>query len=208
MVAGRDPDHAAPRAPPSQRGELVQHPARLERARLLEELGLQPHLVSERPRAERRRAMDPSADALGRLEHVVAGQRHARIVDSRRWTTTPSGSPSRTTCGARASRSSSACSSRSRTSSGWSSGRSPRSSPRSSPGSPRSSPAGCRRASTASSAEYVRYATHLGAYVSLAANPYPELHGEPGYPVDVSLPEPRRSGAGRLRCGSSSRSRH
>jgi Domain of unknown function (DUF4389) len=36
---------------------------------------------------------------------------------------------------------------------------------------------------------YVRYVTHLGAYVTLAANPYPSFTGEPGYPVDVALPE-------------------
>ncbi len=36
---------------------------------------------------------------------------------------------------------------------------------------------------------YVRYATHLGAYLALAANPYPGFTGEPGYPVDITLPE-------------------
>ena len=36
---------------------------------------------------------------------------------------------------------------------------------------------------------YIRYATHLGAYLSLAANPYPSFSGKPGYPVDVSIPE-------------------
>ena len=35
---------------------------------------------------------------------------------------------------------------------------------------------------------YVRYATHLGAYLSIAANPYPGFTGEPGYPVDVVIP--------------------
>lgn len=35
---------------------------------------------------------------------------------------------------------------------------------------------------------YVRYATHLGAYISLSANPYPGFTGEPGYPVDVEIP--------------------
>jgi hypothetical protein len=40
-------------------------------------------------------------------------------------------------------------------------------------------------------AAYVRYATHLGAYLAIAANPYPSFTGEPGYPVDVELPEPR-----------------
>ena len=40
-------------------------------------------------------------------------------------------------------------------------------------------------------ASYVRYTTHLGAYLTLVANPYPGFTGEPGYPVDVELPEPR-----------------
>lgn len=39
---------------------------------------------------------------------------------------------------------------------------------------------------------YVRYATHLGAYLSIAANPYPGFTGGPGYPVDVVLPGPHR----------------
>ncbi|MGH3071568.1 MAG: DUF4389 domain-containing protein [Gaiellaceae bacterium] len=39
---------------------------------------------------------------------------------------------------------------------------------------------------------YVRYTTHLGAYLSIAANPYPGFTGEPGYPVDVVLPEPQK----------------
>jgi hypothetical protein len=37
---------------------------------------------------------------------------------------------------------------------------------------------------------YVRYVTHLTAYLFLAANPYPGFTGERGYPVDVELPEP------------------
>jgi hypothetical protein len=36
---------------------------------------------------------------------------------------------------------------------------------------------------------YIRYTVHLGAYLSLAANPYPGFTGNPGYPVDVSTPE-------------------
>lgn len=36
---------------------------------------------------------------------------------------------------------------------------------------------------------YIRYTIHLGAYLSLAANPYPGFTGNPGYPVDVSIPE-------------------
>jgi hypothetical protein len=34
---------------------------------------------------------------------------------------------------------------------------------------------------------YIRYATHLYAYMLLAANPYPGFTGEPGYPIDVEL---------------------
>ena len=34
---------------------------------------------------------------------------------------------------------------------------------------------------------YVRYATHLGAYLSLAAHPYPGFLGEPGYPIDIEV---------------------
>ena len=39
---------------------------------------------------------------------------------------------------------------------------------------------------------YVRYATHLGAYLSLAANPYPGFTGEHDYPVDITIPERER----------------
>ena len=38
-------------------------------------------------------------------------------------------------------------------------------------------------------AAYVRYATHLSAYLALAANPFPM--GETGYPVDVEIPGPQ-----------------
>jgi hypothetical protein len=42
-------------------------------------------------------------------------------------------------------------------------------------------------------AAFVRYQTHLGAYLTLAANPYPGFVGEPGsYPVDVRIPGPER----------------
>ena len=41
-------------------------------------------------------------------------------------------------------------------------------------------------------ARYVRYVTHLGAYLAIAANPYPGFTGDPGYPVDVVIPEPER----------------
>jgi hypothetical protein len=34
---------------------------------------------------------------------------------------------------------------------------------------------------------YVRYATHLGAYVVLASNPYPGFVGDPGYPIDLEI---------------------
>jgi hypothetical protein len=38
---------------------------------------------------------------------------------------------------------------------------------------------------------YVRYSTHLNAYIYLAANPYPGFTGEQGeYPIDLELPEP------------------
>jgi len=36
---------------------------------------------------------------------------------------------------------------------------------------------------------FTRYSVHLSAYLFLAANPYPGFTGEPGYPVDVELPE-------------------
>jgi uncharacterized protein DUF4389 len=40
-------------------------------------------------------------------------------------------------------------------------------------------------------AAYVRYTTHLTAYLSLVANPYPGFAGDAGlYPVDVALPGP------------------
>ena len=41
-------------------------------------------------------------------------------------------------------------------------------------------------------AAYIRYATHVYAYVLLAADPYPGFTGEPGYPVDVVLGRPER----------------
>jgi hypothetical protein len=38
---------------------------------------------------------------------------------------------------------------------------------------------------------YVRYSTHLFAYLSIVADPYPAFSGEFGdYPVDVRLPDP------------------
>jgi hypothetical protein len=42
-------------------------------------------------------------------------------------------------------------------------------------------------------AGYVRYTTHVNAYLFLAANPYPGFVGQPGsYPIDVEIDEPRR----------------
>lgn len=41
-------------------------------------------------------------------------------------------------------------------------------------------------------AGYLRYATHVGAYLFLAANAYPGFRGEPGYPVDVEIDPPAR----------------
>ena len=47
-------------------------------------------------------------------------------------------------------------------------------------------------------AMYVRYATHLGAYLALAANPYPGFTGKPGYPVDVEIPGPQPQSRGTI----------
>jgi Domain of unknown function (DUF4389) len=41
---------------------------------------------------------------------------------------------------------------------------------------------------------YVRYATHVGAYLLLAAGPYPGFRGRPGYAVDVEIDPPERQG--------------
>ena len=42
-------------------------------------------------------------------------------------------------------------------------------------------------------AAYVRYAAHLAAYLTLAADPYPGFTGRPGsYPIEVEMPEPER----------------
>ncbi len=42
-------------------------------------------------------------------------------------------------------------------------------------------------------AAYVRYAAHLAAYLTLAADPYPGFTGRPGsYPIEVDIPEPGR----------------
>lgn len=36
-------------------------------------------------------------------------------------------------------------------------------------------------------AGFVRYATHVNAYFSIAANPFPSFTGSPGYPIDVEI---------------------
>ena len=41
-------------------------------------------------------------------------------------------------------------------------------------------------------AAYVRYATHVMAFLFLAANPFPGFLGRPGYPVDVEIDPPAR----------------
>ena len=38
----------------------------------------------------------------------------------------------------------------------------------------------------------VRYATHVNAYFSLAADPFPDFGGAPGYPVDVEIAPPQK----------------
>ena len=39
-------------------------------------------------------------------------------------------------------------------------------------------------------AQYVRFTTHINAYVWIASNPYPSFTGAPGYPVDVEIADP------------------
>lgn len=41
-------------------------------------------------------------------------------------------------------------------------------------------------------ARYLRWGTHVFAYLLLAANPYPGFSGRPGYPVDVTVEPPAR----------------
>jgi hypothetical protein len=41
-------------------------------------------------------------------------------------------------------------------------------------------------------ARYVRYATQVHGYLLLAASPYPEFDGRPGYPVDVQIAPPSK----------------
>jgi hypothetical protein len=40
-------------------------------------------------------------------------------------------------------------------------------------------------------AAYIRYAIHVGAYILLAADPFPDFLGKPGYPVDVEIAPPQ-----------------
>jgi hypothetical protein len=41
-------------------------------------------------------------------------------------------------------------------------------------------------------ARYVRYATHVYAFVNLAAEPFPGVGGRPGYPIDLEIEPPAR----------------
>jgi magnesium-transporting ATPase (P-type) len=41
-------------------------------------------------------------------------------------------------------------------------------------------------------ASYVRYQTHVNAYLALAANPFPSFTGAPGYPIDLTVAPPDR----------------
>jgi hypothetical protein len=41
-------------------------------------------------------------------------------------------------------------------------------------------------------ARFVRYQTHLYAYMTLLANPYPSFRGYEGYPIDVEIDPPER----------------
>jgi uncharacterized protein DUF4389 len=41
-------------------------------------------------------------------------------------------------------------------------------------------------------AAYIRYQTHVGAFVWMVANPFPGFTGKPGYPVDVHIDAPER----------------
>jgi hypothetical protein len=40
-------------------------------------------------------------------------------------------------------------------------------------------------------ATYLRYQTHVYAYVLLLADPYPSFGGKPGYPIDVDIDSPQ-----------------
>ncbi len=39
-------------------------------------------------------------------------------------------------------------------------------------------------------ARYLRYSTHVNAYIYLLADPYPSFGGRPGYPVDLEIDPP------------------
>ena len=41
-------------------------------------------------------------------------------------------------------------------------------------------------------ARWLRYVTHVNAYFSLAADPFPDFGGAPGYPVDVEIAPPQK----------------
>jgi hypothetical protein len=41
---------------------------------------------------------------------------------------------------------------------------------------------------------FVRYTAHVGAYLALAANPYPKFLGHPGYPIDLEIEPTQRQG--------------
>lgn len=41
-------------------------------------------------------------------------------------------------------------------------------------------------------AGYLRYLTHVYAYISIAADPFPSFSGEPGYPIDVAIAPPEQ----------------
>jgi hypothetical protein len=40
-------------------------------------------------------------------------------------------------------------------------------------------------------AAYVRYSTHVTAYLYLVADPFPSFSGKPGYPIDVEIDPPQ-----------------
>ena len=207
VVAGRDPDHAARLLLRAQRGELVEDAARLERAGPLEELGLQPDAracARDSVREEKvgvrwtRPRIRSGAQRATSRRGVTGDRRRDRRLRPRETT-----DPVRITVDGRppalaADASSSGCCSRSRTSSGSRSGRSPRSSPPSlnwfavlvtTP-----APRPFHRFLTA----YVRYATHVGAFLVARGEPVPGLRRRrAGYPVDVEI-DPSRSRSGAL----------
>ena len=196
VVPRRDPDHAACLLLRAERGELVEDAADLEGTGLLEELRLQRDAVAERARGERGCAVDAAADPLGRLEHVLPGESSAvdavdpmprsyspRMRERVRLVITDDLRRSRLTVFFRlllaiphilwvilwtiAVVPAALVT--------WFAtlvaGRPP-------------------EALHGFLSAYTRYSTHLSAYLFLAANPYPGFTGEPGYPVDLELPDP------------------